>query len=226
MPATPIWEIVASALQQQGYGLPRKGANTVASTWQAGIAEPGNNTAGILALNVQELLLKEALLDSTDQELLLKDSEALLVLRFLVHLAFLFTCLPQVEIGIVQAREKMLLYYELSKEKKQIWNNRRLQRHLHVTLDMCWRESSVQRRAGGRLRCVCANTYTRVTFFARSACPAEEMVYTQLRHSCRVSHRLWPRCFRRKACVCENANRMVRLVWRMAFHTTSRRKGD
>ena len=92
----------------------------MASTWQAGIAEPGNNTAGILALNVQELLLKEALLDSTDQELLLKDSEALLVLRFLVHLAFLFTCLPQVEIGTVQAREKMLLYYELSKEKKQI----------------------------------------------------------------------------------------------------------
>ena len=73
-----------------------------------------------LALNVQELLLKEALLDSTHQELLLKDSEALLVLRFLVSLAFLFTCLPQVEIGIVQAREKMLPYHEVSKEKKQI----------------------------------------------------------------------------------------------------------
>ena len=38
-------------LAQQGYARPRKSANTVASTWPAGIAGPGNNTAGIAGRN-------------------------------------------------------------------------------------------------------------------------------------------------------------------------------
>ena len=49
---------------------------------------PGNNTAGIGAgPECPELLLKEALLDSIHQELLLKDSEALLVLHLVFHMA-------------------------------------------------------------------------------------------------------------------------------------------
>ena len=63
--------------------------------WQVpgkGIAGPGSNTAGIAGRNgagaeCPELLLKEVLLDSIHQELLLKDSEALLVLHFVFHLA-------------------------------------------------------------------------------------------------------------------------------------------
>ena len=49
---------------------------------------PGNNTAGIGAgPECPELLPKEALLDTIHQELLLKDSEALLVLHLVFHMA-------------------------------------------------------------------------------------------------------------------------------------------
>ena len=63
------------------------------------------------------------------------------------------------------------------------------QRHLQITFHGRRRQSSVQCRAGSRLRCVCANANTRVTFFARGVCLAEQMVYTQLRYRGRVSHR-------------------------------------
>ena len=63
---TPICKITASALQQQGYSLPRKSANTVENSWHTGIAGLGSNTAGIAgrdgtSAECPELLLKEAL---------------------------------------------------------------------------------------------------------------------------------------------------------------------
>ena len=49
---------------------------------------PGNNTAGIGAgPECPGLLPKEALLDTIHQELLLKDSEVLLVLHLVFHMA-------------------------------------------------------------------------------------------------------------------------------------------